>query len=125
MIKLKPIVIVGARMDGHAGVVLDLIAKTKTFKVIGFLDNTPEFKGTYINNIPVLGSSSNFKTQKFESIIFHIAIGDNAARGKLFKELTKQGYEVVSLIHPSAIVSEKAKIGNGCFIGAGAIINNG
>jgi len=122
---LIPIIIIGARIDGQAGVVLDLIERTKKYKAIGFLDYTPEFKNTLIKNIPVIGSSKNLANQSFETKYFHIAIGDNVARGRLFNELKNLRYEVVSLIHPSAVISENAKIGKGCFIGPNAIINNG
>ena len=125
MKKRIPIIIVGARIDGQAGVVLDLIERTNKYKAIGFLDYTSEFQNTLIKNIPVLGSSENLADQTFATKYFHIAIGDNVARGKLFNDLKKLQYEVVTLIHPTAVISKNSKIGKGCFIGPNAIINNG
>ena len=125
MKKLIPIIIVGSRIDGQAGVVLDLINKMQKYKVVGFLDNTPERQGTKINGITVLGSSDCLDKQKFATKLFHIAIGDNVARGKIYDILTSLGNEVVSLIHPSAIISNNAKIGKGCFIGPASVINPG
>ena len=122
---LIPIIIIGARIDGQAGVVLDLIERTKKYKVIGFLDSTPKFQNTLIKNIPVIGSSDNLEKQSFETKYFHIAIGDNVARGRLFNELKNLRYEVVSLIHPTSVISKNAKIGKGCFLGPNAILNNG
>jgi sugar O-acyltransferase (sialic acid O-acetyltransferase NeuD family) len=123
--KLEKIIIVGARMDGQAGVVLDIINTFKMFKVIGFLDNTPELQGKTVQGLPILGSSDDIDTLQLETNLFHIGIGDNVARGNIFQQLINNGYKVVSIIHPSAIISSNCSIGQGCFIGPRAIINNG
>lgn len=121
----KKIVIVGGRLDGHAGVVLDILNEIDEYDVVAFIDNTPELQGKLLNNIPVIGSSDDLEKIKMPSEYVHIAIGDNVARGNLFGVLKKMGLKVVSLIHPTAVVSQNSKIGDGCFIGPRAIINNG
>ncbi|MFC1595720.1 NeuD/PglB/VioB family sugar acetyltransferase [Candidatus Margulisiibacteriota bacterium] len=119
------IVVIGARMDGHAGVILDTCDAENKYKIIGFIDNTPEYQNTKINGIPVIGSTDDLEKLKLPTNNVHIAIGDNVARGKIFNRLKNIGLNVVSLIHPTATVSQKASIGEGCFIGPKAVINNG
>ena len=55
---------------------------------------------------------------------FHITFGSSLTRRQnLFESLKWQGGFPVTIIDPSAIVSESAKIGEGVFIGPGAIVN--
>jgi sugar O-acyltransferase (sialic acid O-acetyltransferase NeuD family) len=123
---LKDLILIGARLDGHAGVVIDAIEEIGDCKVIGFLDNTPNLIGTYINGIPVLGSSNDIEKSKFgDNIFFHIAIGDNVARASIFDTLKKAKLRLLTIIHPTAFVSKHAQILEGCFVGPLAIINRG
>ncbi|MDD5584557.1 MAG: NeuD/PglB/VioB family sugar acetyltransferase [Candidatus Omnitrophica bacterium] len=121
----KRIVIIGARIDGHAGVILDVLNLLGEYQVIGFIDNTPELQNKTINGIPVIGSTDNLGSMKMPAHYAHVAIGDNVARGELFKKLESRGIALVTIIHPSAIVSPNSKIEEGCFIGACAVVNRG
>ena len=121
----KQIIIIGARMDGHAGVILDVLMEIGGHEVVGFVDNTPKLQNSRINGIPVIGSTDNLDTLDFDTEDFHIAIGDNVARHNLYKILKQRNLNVMTLIHPSATVSRYARIGEGCFIGPHAVVNNG
>lgn len=46
-------------------------------------------------------------------------------RRKVFRRLKKAGYELPTLIHPSAVVSESAIFGEGCQVLEGAIVQTG
>lgn len=119
------IVLVGARLDGHAGVLLDVISEIGTYEVVGFIDSTPSLQGTIVAGVPVLGSTDDLETLAIHADSVHVAIGDNVARGNIYNTLVKRGIPVETIIHPSASISSRATIGDGCFIGAGAIVNNG
>jgi sugar O-acyltransferase (sialic acid O-acetyltransferase NeuD family) len=121
----KKIIIVGARLDGHAGVLLDVLSEIGSYDAVGFIDNTPGLQGGVISGIPVLGSTDDLETLAIPADCVHVAIGDNVARGNIFKRLSKRGSIVETIIHPTAHVSSKATVGSGCFIGAGVIVNNG
>lgn len=121
----KQIIIVGASMDGHAGVVLDVLAEIGGYEVVGFVDNTPSLQNTNVNGIPVLGSTDNLDTLVIPSEYVHIAIGDNIARGRLFRLLKLRGLKIANIIHPTAIISRRAEISEGCFVGPRVAINNG
>jgi sugar O-acyltransferase (sialic acid O-acetyltransferase NeuD family) len=121
----KKVVLVGARIDGQAGVVLDTLQEIGGYTVIGFLDNTPGLEGKLINGIPVLGSSADIGTKKFDTDYFHVAIGDNVARATLYDKLKEHDYNVLTVIHPKAFVSTNAEVGEGSYIGPMAVVNRG
>lgn len=125
MVKRKKITIIGARLDGHAGVLLDVINEMGAYEIVGFLDSMPDLQGGQVSGIPVLGSTVDLETIAIPSDCVHIAIGDNVARGNFFHILSKRGITIETIIHPTAHVSSKARVGCGSFVGAGAIINNG
>ncbi len=66
-----------------------------------------------------------------------LGIGNNQIRSNVFSILQQRGFEVVTLIHPSAVVSQSSILGIGCVVmpngvinakatmGAGVIINSG
>jgi sugar O-acyltransferase (sialic acid O-acetyltransferase NeuD family) len=53
---------------------------------------------------------------------YFIGIGDNAARRRYFDRLKRAGLRVSSCIAPNAWIASDAAIGEGVFIGAGAMI---
>jgi sugar O-acyltransferase (sialic acid O-acetyltransferase NeuD family) len=122
--KKKEILIIGARIDGHAGVVLDALNVLDEYKVTGFIDNTPGLQGVLISGIPVIGSSDNLEKINFSNKSVHIAIGDNIARSIIYKKLKELNVKVVTIIHPQSFISENVIIGEGCYIAPGVIIIN-
>ena len=122
--KLK-IALVGARTDGQAGVVLDALTYYDNVEVVAFFDNTPNKINEKINGIPVVGSieeMAGFDDIKIDAV--HVTIGDNKARYDIYKDLESMGFQLLTIIHPSAIISSSAKIGEGCFVGVNAVIQN-
>lgn len=53
---------------------------------------------------------------------YFIGIGDNAARRRYFDRLKRAGLRVSSCIAPNAWIAEDAVIGEGVFLGAGAMV---
>jgi acetyltransferase EpsM len=122
---MKKVVIIGGRIDGQCGVVLDTLSILDGYQVIGILDNTPGMTGTLIKGIPVIGSSTKIEDLSLPNdCLFHIAIGDNLSRNNLLKELKKFDRHILTIIHPTAFISKTAQIGAGCFVGPLAVVNN-
>lgn len=104
----KSIYIYGA--SGHGLVVAD-IAKACGYDEIIFIDDGDNeylsFEDIkYNNGIPIA-----------------LGIGDNNIREKLFNKALKNEFKVVSLIHPSTIVSSSVIIGNGVVIMPNVVVN--
>ena len=117
------VVIIGA--GGHGKVVLDILRAASNSKIrpIGFLDADQSLFGTRIHDLPVLGPIhhiSKLKSQRVSGAL--VAIGDNRARLSYAKYLSDEGIELISAIHPRAMVSPTARIGRNVVICAGSIV---
>lgn len=111
---MKSLVIIGG--GGHGKVVAD-IAKLCGYTDIKFLDDNDQ-----INNCGgyrVVGKCSDYKLYSDEC--FFVAIGNAKSREQIQSELIN----VITLIHPSAVVANDAKVGRGTVIMAGAVVNSG
>lgn len=118
----KPIIIIGA--GDHAKVLLDILLE-QDLKVLGLTDNKIS-KGTLIYNIPVLGDDSEiqkYKTDDIELVNGIGSVGNTDLREKIFLSFKQKGYTFSNVIHSSAIISKRAKIGEGVQILAGTVIN--
>ena len=112
----KNVVIIGA--GGHAKVVADIVRKNHD-TVLGFLDDDKSKHGTPFFGSIILGSTSEYEKYASDAC-FILAIGNNSVRKKLSQLMKCNWY---TAIHPTAVVSEGASIGEGSFIGAGAVVN--
>jgi len=105
---MKQIYIYGC--SGHGLVVAD-IAKACGYQTIIFIDD------------------GNNENPTFEEIkkdnIFSIAlgIGDNVIRKKIFEKIQASGLNVVTLVHPSSIVSSSAIIEAGTIVMPNVVVN--
>jgi len=101
--------------SGHGKVILDIL-ETRQIAVEGFLDDDDsltEFEGyKVIRPATVQGMRADLI----------IAVGKNATRKKIAGNGT---FNYITVIHPSAIISSGASIGNGTVIMAGSVIQRG
>jgi acetyltransferase EpsM len=111
---MNKVTIIGA--GGHAKVVAEAIRLQGLFEVEQFIDdaaNSPrELLGYRV--------LSGFYT--LENCLFVVAIGDNKIRKEKFQSLLRRGGQPVTVVHPAALVSPSATIGNGTFIAATAVV---
>ena len=111
------LIIIGA--GGHGKVCADIAELMGCYKRIYFLDDN--VIGSCLKH-EIIGQIKDFK--KFINVAdYFIAIGDGKIREKIFDEIEKSNLEIVSLIHPSAVIASSAKIGKGTVVAAGAVIN--
>lgn len=120
-------VIIGARADGHAKVVLEIIKAGNKYNVVGLIDDDPKKKGREIKGVKVIGATDDLRRLKQENGIEAaiVAIGDNPMRRKLSDKIIQSGLELINAIHPTAYMDPDVKIGQGCYIGQGVIIVTG
>jgi sugar O-acyltransferase (sialic acid O-acetyltransferase NeuD family) len=122
----KPkIVICGARMDGHAGVVLQVIEQYALYNVVGFVDDDVRLHNTMIQGIPVLGGIDELLAKiPAGTVGFFVASGSNEFREKCFAFLSLNNLSLVNVIHPSAVISSTTLLGKGIFVGANVVTTN-
>lgn len=108
---------------GHSKVIHDIIAALEEIKIVGYFDDKFDYasvkQGIYYGPI----SSAALLREQAEAIKFIIAIGNNRARKIIVEKLNFSDVDYAVLIHPSAIISRSAKIGNGSVIMANAVVN--
>ena len=93
--------------------------------VVGFFDDDySKNRVEVINGVRVIGSPSDI-TKYNEIKALFIGIGDNRIRLDKYEHFKSQGYMFPSTVHPRAHISEFAKLGEGNFIMAMAVINPG
>lgn len=115
----KKLIIIGA--SGHGKVAADISLKMKKWESIAFLDDDDSIKVSI--GLKVIGKTADAFLYKDEADFF-IAIGNNITRKMIQEKLEEAGINVVSLIHPSAVIGCDVEIGSGTIVMAGAVINS-
>ena len=105
------LIIIGA---GQYGSVVEEIAKALGYDKIDFLDD---------NNGTAMAKTSGFEQYINEYKYAICAIGKSEIRLEWITKLRKAGYEVPSLTHPQAYVSESAKICMGTIVEPMAVVH--
>lgn len=105
---MKSIYIYGS--SGHGLVVAD-IAIACGYENVIFVDDADN---EYL-------SFEDIKSEK--NIPMAFGVGSNAIRAKLFEKVKQNGFEIVTLTHPSAIISPSVIIGIGTVVMPSVVIN--
>lgn len=114
----EPVVVLGA--GGHGKVVADILLSAG-FELSGFLDDGKQ-PGTIVMGVTVLGSSREWLASHRGG---HVAlgVGNNVARERAAAACVDAGAELVTAIHPSAVISRSATIEPGVVVMALAVVN--
>lgn len=114
---------------GHGKVVAD-VARACGHEVVGFVDSDPEKLGRVVEPggaRVVLAQEELLAVREAREELpggataLAIAVGDNAARLQLAQRLAPWPLPV--LVHPSAVVSPSARLGDGAVVFACAVVN--
>lgn len=117
---MKQLIILGA---GGMGRQVYMFAKKckgygVEYTIKGFLDDNPHSMDGFDGFPSVLGTVDGYHIQPDD--IFFNSIGDVAAKRRCINKILDRGGDFITLIHPTAGISEGAKIGRGCMISARA-----
>lgn len=118
----KELAIVGA--SGHGKVVAD-IAEQLGY-IVNFYDDAYPNKA-YIEHWPIHGTCAdlialnNINTTVSNDVV--VAIGNNEIRQKKIQLLQQYSFNLITLIHPTAVISPYAAIASGTVVFAGSVIN--
>ena len=105
---------------GHAKAVSDCAAdKYPAICFISGDDSTGEW-----NELPIV-SEDSYSYDQWRQICrkAFVAIGNSSRRAMVTAKLEEQGFDIVTLIHPSAVVSPSARLSVGVLVGPNAVIN--
>lgn len=118
----EKIILVGSGQ--HAKVVLYNIEEEEKYEVVGIIDSDSSKIGQSFEDIKIIGDYSSLDKVKMELRVnkFFIAFGNMKYRKDTYNLFVSKGWEAVTIIHPDAIISNKAKIGKGVLIECGCLI---
>jgi len=103
-------------------IILDIFEiKGKIFDEIIFVDDITTDKELF--GCRILNFNELLK-EKNKDIKFSIAVGEPQLRNILRKKVAEAGYALITISHPSAVVSRYAKISNGVILKRHCIISN-
>lgn len=122
----RPVVILGA--GGHARVVLDALRSRGEREVVAALEADPARHGGDLDGVPIVGGDDrldDYPARDFAVAVAVVGFGAKVVRHALAQLLRSKGYELVTVVHASAVVSPRASLAPGAQVMAGAVVNPG
>jgi sugar O-acyltransferase (sialic acid O-acetyltransferase NeuD family) len=109
---------------GHGKVVADILLACKDSRLAGFVDDRVDLQSTSVLGLPVAGDGRWLQQEiRRMRIAVALGVGDNRARRRVAEKCVGWGAELLTLVHPTATVSESAQLGTGTVVMAQAVIN--
>ena len=117
------LVIYGA--GGHGHVVAD--AARDAWAILGFLDDDAAHCAAAATAGPQEFPAHHVRAEPdpWRAHHFALGVGDNALREECYRLLKALGLRLVTVVHPSAIVSPSAQLGEGSVVLPRAVVNAG
>ncbi len=121
---MKKVVIIGAGCLGRETLwlVRDLIRAGARIEPLGFVDDDPGKAGKNIMGLKVLGPIRWLERPR-KNLEAVLAVGEIKVKRGLALKLKKRGLKFITLIHPTAVFSEDAVIGEGSIIFPGVVMS--
>lgn len=119
--------VVGVGGGGHAKVILDILAYSPSIRVVGLTDLDGSRVGQIVAGVRILGGDELLPELLEQGVSCAFvgagSVGDNRHRREIFCHLLDLGFEVISAVHPRAVVARSASLGLGVVLMAGATVN--
>ena len=112
--------------SGISPLVVDAIVAIDRWEIWGLIadnDSMPAFWPG--GGIPVFGREGLEKARAAGVSELIVAVSDNANRVERAILAQEKGFELTTVVHPTAVVAQDVELGRGSFVGAGAVINPG
>ena len=118
---MKKIIVFGA---GEFGELILNLSKFNDIDICAFGDDSPKNEGREIDGIPILNTSDLIDFSLKKNINNAIcAIGDNKVRSQKYQFLKKEGFNMLSIVHPKSLIDTKVEYGNNVIIEMGTAIH--
>ncbi len=113
------VLVIGAGGFGRS--VADALLAGSRYTLTGFVDDRIPAGSTVLGQ-PVLGSLADLPALRAGCALVVVAIGDNLRRQEITLLAQNAGFNLATVVHPQAIISQYAALGAGAMILAGAIV---
>lgn len=124
-----PLVCVILGGGGHTRVLIDALQQSKAATLYAVLEPEPTHWGQTLYDVPIRGDDAFLPQLIQEGVNSFVvgvgSLGDATLRRRLFDFGLAHGLEAINVIHPNAVISERAQLGRGVQVLAGSIINAG
>jgi UDP-perosamine 4-acetyltransferase len=118
---------VGVGAGGHAKVVIEIVREAGGYDLVGLLDPRSELHGQHVLGVPVLGDDTllpELRAEGVEAAFIGVgAVDDTTVRRRLFTAMKDHGFKPVNAIHPAALLSPSARVGEGVSLMPRAVVN--
>ena len=110
---MRRVFLIGA--SGHAKVIIDAIEKQGIYDIAYLVDDNPALVETMVLGYKVIGGKEELLCEQAKSPIEFgfAAIGNNEARENLANWLLKMGFQLATVVHPSAQLAKDVRLGAG------------
>lgn len=119
----KKLLLIGG--GGHCSSVLSCVLALNKYEEVGIVD----FSDTPVMGVSVVGKDDDLPNLKntgwTDAFVTVGSIGSTGLRRRLYQMIKEIGFTVPVITDPSAIVAQDVKLGEGCFVGKGAVLNSG
>lgn len=121
----KKILVIGA--GGHARVIIDCLQEAGGWE-IGAVEKSGAGSGEILGR-PVVGADEDLPrlfNEGFQNVVIGVgSVGNTVVRRRIYEDLKRIGFDMPVVIHPRAVVSRHACIGEGTVIFPNAVVNPG
>lgn len=120
--EIRNIIIVGAGGFGREVLqwIKDINKKKQTYNILGFIDDNLQALEDYQCEYNILGTIERWEPSSKE--VFVMAIASPLMKQKISSLLKKKGASFMSIMHPTAIVGDYVKLGEGVVLYPNTII---
>lgn len=119
--------VVGLGAGGHAKVIIEVLQSKDGVELVGLTDSNLLLHGSKVLDVKVLGDDDQLPALIQQGITkFFVgvgSVGDASLRRRLFTLGKAHRLEPLIIIHPHAVISPSAHLGEGTVVFAGVVIN--
>ena len=119
---MKNVIVYGA---GEFGTLIsNVLSYYEEYKIAAYGDDDSQKIGEYVDETPILGIDDLLNFAKKNGINSAItAIGNNIIRGDKYNLLKSNGFKMISIVHPKALIDTKVTYGDNVIIEMGTAIH--
>ena len=110
--------------SGHGKVVADVALAMGCFSTIAFVDDAASGSQRALLSFRIEGGPDDLVFLKEKGFTcFLVSIGSNAGRARCFDRALRSGLAPATLVHPTAVISRFARVGEGSVVMARSVVN--